>query len=221
MFIGHLALGFAAKKVTPQISLAMLLTAAQFPDVLWPVLVALGVEHVRIARGYTAFTPLEFVSYPYSHSLLLLVVWGVLLGLVTRQVVREKGVVLVIAALVVSHWVLDFVTHRPDMPLYPGSPRYGLGLWNSVAGTLAVELSMYAVGLWIYIRATRSRDPIGRWAFIALAVFLGVVYLGNVGSAPSSVRLLYIGALVGAAILTAWAWWADRHREPITWQTTK
>jgi hypothetical protein len=214
MFIGHLALGFAAKRASPRVSLAMLFAAAQLADIVWPVLVALGAEQVRIVPGFTAFTPLDFVSFPYSHSLVFLILWGVALGLVYRALTGDGKAVPVLAALVVSHWVLDFLTHSPDMPLYPGGRRFGLGLWNSVPGTLIVEGSMYAVGLWVYTRTTRARDGIGRWGFFSLAAFLVVVYLANIGNAPPSVRAIYIPLMVGIAVLTLWSWWADRHRTP-------
>jgi membrane-bound metal-dependent hydrolase YbcI (DUF457 family) len=215
MFIGHLALGFAAKPVAPRVSLAVLFAAAQLADLLWPVLVALGVERVRIDPGNTAFTPLDFVSYPYSHSLVMLVVWGVVLAaLHGRGVSRDRRTFAVLVALVVSHWLLDFVTHRPDMPLYPGSPTVGFGLWNSVGGTLVVELAMYGAGLWVYLRATRPRDAIGRWALGALAAFLIVVYAANVaGPPPPSVTAIWTVGIAGGAILIAWSWWADRHRD--------
>jgi hypothetical protein len=212
MFIGHLAVGLAAKRVLPHASLAVLLAAAQLADLLWPVLLALGLEQVRIDPGNTAFTPLDFVSYPYSHSLLLLVVWGVVFGLVYRRVTDARHAVAVITALVVSHWVLDVVTHRPDMPLYPGGTRLGLSLWNSIPSTLAVELGLYAAGVAIYVHATRARDAIGRWVFLALAVFLPLAYVAAIGSVPPSLQALWVTALVGAAVLTAWSWWADAHR---------
>ena len=135
----HFALGFAAKRVVPRVSLAVLFTAVAWADLVWPVLVAAGIEQVRIEPGNTAFTPLNFVSYPYSHSLLTLVLWGALLGLIYRATTGKNGsTFVVLALLVVSHWVLDFLTHRPDMPLYPGGPKLGLGLWNSVAGTVLI-----------------------------------------------------------------------------------
>jgi hypothetical protein len=252
MFIGHIALGLAAKRAAPRVSLAVLLSAAQFADLLWPVLVAFGVEQVRISPGITAFTPLEFVSYPYSHSLLLLVIWGVVFGAVFDGMVRVKvaafatagksadtvgptgsadtigtsgqpavvfGVsrtFVILAALVVSHWLLDFVTHVPDMPLYPGGPKVGLGLWNSIAATMGVEIPMYVVGVWMYLRATRPRDRRGRWGFVGLAAFLGLAYVVNIVSPPPpTVTALWITALVAATALTLWAWWADRHREAI------
>src|SRR5215813_8438016 len=121
MFIGHFALGLAAKRATPRVSLAVLFAAAQLADVLWPIFVAVGLEQVRIDPGNTLVTPLDFVSYPWSHSLAMLLVWGAAFGWLVAVGARREAFV-VIAALVVSHWVLDYVTHRPDMPLYPGGP---------------------------------------------------------------------------------------------------
>jgi membrane-bound metal-dependent hydrolase YbcI (DUF457 family) len=216
MFIGHIALALAAKRATPRVSLAMLLIAAQWADVLWPVLVAVGIEQVRIEPGNTAFTPLNFVSYPYSHSLAALVVWGIVIGAAYRGIAGGRRTFWVLAALVVSHWVLDYVTHRPDMPLYPGGSKYGLGLWNSVPATMTIEGAMYGAGLLIYLRSTRPRDGIGRWAFLALAALLVVIYgFAAFGAPPPSINALWITALIGASVLTLWAWWADRHRQGI------
>lgn len=215
MFLGHIALGFAAKRVVPQISVAVLFTAAQFADVLWPIFVALGLERVRIDPGNTAVTPLDFISYPYSHSLLLLVVWGIAFGLVCRGSIGNGRTFLVIALLVISHWVLDYVTHRPDMPLYPGGPKLGLGLWNSIPATLTVECAMFLAGVWIYVTSTRARDRVGTFGFWSLVAVLVVAYLGALVGQPPSVRALYVTALIGAALLTRWSWWADRHRESL------
>ena len=214
MFIGHMAVGLAAKRVTPSVSLAVLLLAAQWADTIWPVLVGLGIEDVRIEPGNTAFTPLDFVSYPYSHSLLMLVVWGIVGGVTYRGIAGGRRTVWVLGALVASHWVLDYVTHRADMPLYPGGPKFGLGLWNSVPATLAIELAMYVAGLWIYTQCTRARDGVGRWGFLSLAVFLVLAYAANIlGGPPPSVMAIAVGGCAGAVVLIAWAWWADRHRE--------
>ena len=214
MFIGHIALALAAKRATPRVSLATLFLAAQWADVIWPIFLAIGIEQVRIQPGNTPFTPLDFVSYPYSHSLFALVVWGVLFGVVYRAVAGGRNTLWVLAALVISHWVLDWVTHRPDMPLYPGSAKYGLGLWNSVPATMVIEGLMYVAGLTIYLRATRARDRIGRWGFFSLAAALVVIYLASAfGPPPPTIQALWITALAGAALLTLWAWWADRHRD--------
>jgi hypothetical protein len=211
VFIGHFALGLAAKPLAPRLSLATLFGAAQLADLLWPALVALGVEQVRIVPGITASTPLDFVSYPYSHSLVMLVVWGVAFGLACRRVAGNGRVFIVIFLLVVSHWVLDVITHRPDMPLYPGGPKFGLGLWNHPAGTKVVEITMFGVGLWIYSRATTARDRVGRWAFWGLAAFLFVGFLAS-SAPPPSIAALWSAALLLGALTLAWTWWAERHR---------
>jgi len=214
MFIGHFAVGFAAKRVAPRLSLAALFAAVALADIIWPVLVALGLEQVRIDPGNTAFTPLDFVSYPYSHSLVFLCLWGILFGLVCARIVNDRRMLVVAAVLVVSHWVLDWVTHRPDMPVYPGSIKLGLGLWNSIPTTVAVEVVMFAAGVWIYARATRPRDAIGRRAFPAFVGFLLVAYVANIGSPPPSIGAIVAVGLVGTAALLLWAWWFDRHRIP-------
>ena len=215
MFIGHFAVGFAAKPAVPRLSLAVLFAAAQLADLLWPLLVALGVESVRIAPGDTAFTPLQFISYPWSHSLLLLLVWGVMFGVVVRTRRGNGNTILVLTALVLSHWLLDFMTHRSDMPLYPGGPKFGLGLWNSVRGTIAVELLMFAVGVWIYVRFTRPRDAIGRWALVSFVIVLLAIYAASAaGPPPPSVGAIVVVGVAGGALLLLWSWWFDRHRMP-------
>jgi hypothetical protein len=216
MFIGHFALGYAAKRWVPRLSLAVLFAAAVFADLLWPVLVALGIEHVRIVPGITASTPLEFISYPYSHSLLTLALWGALFGWVATRYFNLNARIapgIIVLLLVISHWVLDVVTHIPDMPLYPNGPKFGLGLWNSVPGTLAVETVLFAIGVWMYARVTKPRDAIGRWAFVGVTSFLFVGFVVNAnGTPPPSVTALWIMAL-GLGALTLWlAWFADRHR---------
>jgi hypothetical protein len=216
MFLGHLAVGLAAKKATPRVSLGMLLLAAQWADTLWPVLLLLGVEQVRIDPGNTAFTPLDFVSYPYSHSLAALAVWALVVGGAYRSIAGGRRTVIVLGSLVLSHWPLDYLTHRADLPLYPGGERYGLGLWNSVAATICLELVMFALGLFIYLRTTRARDAVGRWGFIALVVVLLAAYAANiVAGAPPSVTAIAVGAIAGAVVMTAWAWWVDRHRDVV------
>lgn len=216
MFIGHFAVGFAAKRAVPRVSLAMLFVAALFADILWPVLVLTGIEEVRIDPGNTVVTPLDFVSYPWSHSLLMLAVWGVLLGGAYRGIAGGRRSFVVLAALVMSHWVLDWITHRPDMPLYPDGPKYGLSLWNSVAGTVVVEVLLFTAGLFLYFRATRPRTGVGRWALLTLAVALVALYMVDMFAAapPPSVTAIGIVGLAGGGLLTAWAWWADRGREP-------
>jgi membrane-bound metal-dependent hydrolase YbcI (DUF457 family) len=213
MFIGHFAVAFAAKRAAPRVSLGTLFAATSLADLLWPVFVAIGLEQVRIDPGNTAVTPLDFVSYPWSHSLLLLVLWACLFALVHRLLMRRNGAAILLAFVVVSHWLLDYVTHRPDMPLYPGGPKYGLGLWNSVPATMIVECAMFAGAVWLYLRATRPDDWQGRWALGSLLLILLAAYGGNLfGPPPPSVQALTVVALIGGLLSIVWAAWADRHR---------
>ncbi len=195
MFIGHFALGYAAKRWAPHLSLAVLFAAAIFADLLWPVLVALGIEQVRIVPGITASTPLEFLSYPYSHSLLTLTLMGALFGwLAVRFTASAPSAPIApiapiapgiaVLLLVISHWVLDVVTHIPDMPLYPNGPKFGLGLWNSVRWTLATETVMFVLGVWIYARATKARNTVGMWAFVGVTAFLFAGFVVNANATP-------------------------------------
>ena len=213
MFIGHVAVGLAAKRVAPKTSLGLLVAAPLALDLLWPILVLAGVERVRIDPGNTAFTPLAFTSYPWSHSLLMSLVWSVLAGAAYWLWRHYRAGALVLAAGVFSHWVLDAVSHRPDLPLYPGSSTMvGLGLWNSVPATLVVECAIFAAGVWLYASRTKSNDRVGTYGFWAFVVFLAVVYAINVfGPAPPSVRAIGFAGLA-LWLLPVWAWWFDTHR---------
>jgi len=215
MFIGHFGVGLAAKRAAPEVSLGALFAASQLADLVWPTLVLLGVEEVRIAPGITRVTPLDFVSYPYSHSLATLCAWGLALGVAYVAAARRAWsarVIGVLAAVVVSHWVLDAATHRPDMPLVPGAgPRIGFGLWNSVPGTVVVEVAIFAIGVALYLGATggRPRRPAVFWSLIALLLIL---YAANlIGPPPPSPRAV-ASAAEAMWLLVAMAWWADRPR---------
>ena len=217
MFIGHYGLGLASKRIVPSVSLGTLFLACQFADLLWPTLVLAGLESFTIRPGITAVTPLDFEHYPFSHSLLALCVWGVLLGLIYRAVAGSSWRTLVVLfALVVSHWVLDVVVHRPDMPLAPGlGLRLGLGLWNSVPGTLAVEFLLYAIGVLAYLKSTVARDRIGSLALWALLLFLAIVELANVFGPPPPSVLAVTWSAQAMWLLVAWGYWVDHHRDPI------
>lgn len=189
----------------------MLLAAAYWLDMVWPVLVLAGIEHVRIDPGNTAFTPLDFFDYPWSHSLVAALGWSVVFGLACLR--GGKRVALLAGLLVFSHWVLDFVTHRPDLPLWPGGPMFGLGLWNSVAATIVIESAMFGAGVLIYALATKPRNLRGVLAFWGLVFFLGAIYVANVfGPPPPNVTAIGTAGIAGAVLFTAWSWWADRNR---------
>jgi hypothetical protein len=212
VFIGHFGVGLGAKALAPKASLGSLFLASQFIDLLWPTLLLLGVERVRIEPGATAVTPLDFEHYPVSHSSVAVIVWAVAFALVYQLIRRYPRGALVLGALVISHWLLDLIVHRPDLPLYPGSTRVGLGLWNSLWATLATELAIFATGVWLYLRTSEAIDQTGKWALWSLLAFLLLVYFANLfGPPPDSVTAI---ALAGHAqwLLVVWGYWVDRHR---------
>jgi hypothetical protein len=217
MFLGHFALGFAAKPLQQgMVSLGTLFFACQFADLLWPVLVLTGVERVSVDPGNTAFTPLNFEFYPYSHSLVMLLLWGGFVGFVYVAFRHVAGAVSLLGGLVASHWFLDLVVHRPDLPLAPWiDVLHGHGLWNSVPGTLIAELGMFAVGIGIYVRATQPRDRRGTIALWSLVgVFVAVYLAAAFGPPPPSSTAVAVTALL-MWLFVGWGYYIDRHREPV------
>ena len=213
MFIGHFAVALAAKRAAPRVSLGILFAASQLIDLVWPVFLLLGWERVRIAPGDTAFTPLDFEHFPWTHSLAAVLVWSVVATLSYTWLRKDRGGAIVVGMLVASHWLLDFVTHRADLPLYPGDPRrVGLGLWRSVPATLLLESLLFLGGVLVYASATRATDRTGRLAWWTLVVFLVVIHLANAfGPPPPSVGAVAWAGLA-AWLIPFWAAWADRHR---------
>lgn len=216
MFIGHYAAGFGAKAAQPRVSLGTLFLAAQFSDLLWPVLLLFGLETVEIVPGITTVTPFDFVHYPISHSLLAVIGWSLLLGGVYWWVRRSTRGAVVVGLVGMSHWVLDLIVHRPDLPLYPGeSPLLGLGLWNSVVGTVLVEGLLFVFGAALYLRMTAARNRVGSYALWVLIGFLLVVYAGNLlgPPPPNTSAIVWAGLLQWGVV--AWAYWIDWNRSGV------
>lgn len=213
MFIGHYAVAFAAKKATPNVSLGLLFLSAQFVDLLWPLLLLLGFEHVRIDPGNTVLTPLDFYDYPFSHSLVAAIVWSLIFGTLYYGFRHNKKESAVLGICLFSHWALDFITHRPDLPLAFGNDVFfGLGLWNSPLFSMIIELFLFVLGIILYITTTRSQDRIGDYGFWTLVSFLLLIYIGNfIGPPPPDEFAI---AVVGNAawLFVFWAYWVDRHR---------
>jgi len=216
VFLGHFGIGFGAKVAAPRVSLGTLFLAAQFVDLLWPTLLLVGFEKVVISPGITRVTPLDFTDYPITHSLLLSLIWALLFGAAYYLLRKYPKGAWVCGAAVLSHWVLDLLTHRPDLPLVPGgATRVGLGLWNSLPATLVLELGIFAIGVWLYLRSTRALDRTGTVALWALVGFLLISYFSNLfGPPPPNVAAL---AWVGQTqwLLVIWAYWIDRHRAAV------
>ncbi|WP_300542151.1 hypothetical protein [Maricaulis sp.] len=175
MFVGHYGPALAGKAVAKSVPLWTLFFAVQLVDVAWGIFVANGIEHVRIVPGFTEANPLDLYDMPLTHSLPGALVWSVGAGLVyaiwARSQKRLGGVV--IAAAVFSHWLLDLIVHVPDLPLWPGGPEVGLGLWNNYPLALTAEMAVLVAGLFLYLRVTEAKNATGRiwpWAFLALLV---------------------------------------------------
>lgn len=215
MFIGHFGVAFGVKRVVPEVKLGTAILATAFLDVLWPFFVAAGIEVVKIVPGATDFTPLRFVSYPFSHSLAMVILWSGLFALAYVFSGGSRRAAFWLGLVVASHWFLDLIVHEPDLQLFPEIDLYvGLSLWDSVIGTLIVEGLIFFGGLALYLSATRPRDRIGTWSLVGLVALLLVAYVASAfGPPPPSVTAIVISALVGTAVTLVWAYWVDRHRE--------
>ena len=215
MFIGHYAVALGAKKFSPQVSLGVLFLACQLADLIWPSLVLVGLESFTIEPGITAMTPLNFLHYPYSHSLIALALWGTMFAVI-YMLLQRAGVraAIVIALLVISHWVLDALTHRADMPItLDESILIGVGLWNFPVLAVTSELLLFAIGVWIYNRHTVAVNRKGNIGFWALVIFLLVVYAANLlGPPPPSVTAVAWSAQA-LWLVVLWGFWVDHHRK--------
>jgi hypothetical protein len=213
VFLGHFGVGFGAKAAAPKTSLGTLFLAAQFVDLLWPTFLLVGLETVEIAPGITTVTPLDFTNYPITHSLVAALLWASLFAAAYYLLRRYPKGAWICGAAVLSHWLLDLLTHRPDLPLAPGTEaRAGLGLWNSLPATLVVEFAIFAIGVWLYLRSTRALDRSGSVALWSLVGFLLFIYLSNIFGPPppSTAAIAWVGQTQW--LLVIWAFWIDRHR---------
>ena len=219
MFIGHFGVGLAAKKFAPDASLGWLIGAPLLLDLIWPIFLLLGWETVEINPDASAVTPFDFVNYPISHSLLTAAAWAALGGALYWTINRYQRGVIAIAVGVVSHWALDVVVHVPDLPLYPGGPKFGFALWNSVPGTLIAEASIFATGICIYGRSTRPTSKTGHWGWWAFVGFLILVFSANLlGPPPTRVEEVAFVTLA-LWLMPIWAWSFDRHRVAVLHET--
>ncbi|HEY0679840.1 MAG TPA: hypothetical protein VGD17_16265 [Chitinophagaceae bacterium] len=213
MFLGHFALGFAAKKVSSKPSLGTLFMATQFIDLLWPFLLIFGFETIRIEPGNTAFTPINFVSYPYSHSLMAVLIWGLLFGVIYYMIRKDLKSAVLLGALVLSHWFLDLIAHRPDLPItFSEQTKVGLGLWNYKTATLIIELLVFAAGILIYTSVTKAKNNTGRYALWGLVAFFVIIYFMNAYSdPPPDVKAIgYVG--LAQWLFVFWGYWIDKNR---------
>lgn len=214
MFLGHFGVAFGLQKAAPETKLWVLILAATFLDLLWPVFLLLGLEKVEIVQGITKITPLNFSYYPFSHSLLAVLAWSAAFGLVYLAATRYGRGAIAVFLAVASHWFLDLAVHRPDLPLiFSQKYLYGFGLWNFPLITFCLEFSILFFGLYLYLKSTRAADRTGRYSLYTFVAFLAIIYLANVfGPPPQNAKLIgYVGN--AGWLLVLWAFFIGRHRE--------
>lgn len=214
MFIGHFGVGLAAKKAAPKPSLGTLFFASQFIDLLWPLFLIFGIEKVNIDPGNTLVTPLDFIHYPYSHSLVAVLIWALIFGVIYFLIKKDVKISVWLGFLVLSHWILDFITHQPDLPLLIGSnsPLVGLGIWNSVIATIIIEGGIFILGVYFFMKTTNAKNKTGLYSFWSLIIFLILMYIINlIGPPPESVDAIgYLG--LSQWLIIAWAYWIGKNR---------
>jgi hypothetical protein len=219
MNIGHYGVSLALKKADKKISLGLLFFAAQFIDILWAVLVLLGIERAEIVPGITVANPIDYVYYPFSHSLVASLLWSGAVYILFRILPAKSGsqqskVALVMAVAVLSHFFLDLLIHRPDLPVSVGdSPTLGLGLWNFVLASYVVEGLIFFGGLWVYMRVTTGATFAGKYGMLIFAAFLFITNLLNLFSTPPpDSQTLAVFSLTTYLLSIGIAFWLDRKR---------
>lgn len=216
MFIGHFAVGLASKRLAPRTNLALLLMAPLFLDLLWGIFIVAGLEDVEIdPHASSLFLRLVLPHMPWSHSLVMALVWSAALGAVAVFAGDGRRGAAVVGAGVFSHWFLDWVTHLTDLQIVPGSEvRVGLGLWRSLASTVIVESLMFLAAVWIYLGVTRARGLAGKISIGVLVAFLAATYVLILFDPPTSAGVV-IKAVVATWIVVPWAWWIERTRSVV------
>jgi len=214
MFVGHYGVSFAARaRLGTRVPLWVWFIAVQWMDVVWSVLVLLGVEKLHIVPGFTEANALDLYYMPYTHGLPGSILVSLALGIIVASFVSRDRVktCFLIAGASFSHWVLDFVVHTPDLPLYDNSAKVGLGLWRHVIFSFPLELIVLGLGAWIYARSVTFASAKGRYVFWGFVVFLAAMQVyANFGPPPSSPEAMAIIALAFYAVLAALAAIAER-----------
>lgn len=218
MFIGHYGPSFACKAWKPVVPLWVLFVAVQLVDIVWAVLVLLGIEKVRIVPGITATNPFDLYYMPFTHSLPGAIFWSVGAAVVYRAVApaQKWAAAAIVGVAVFSHWALDLVVHRPDLPLYDDAYKVGFGLWNYPAIAFLLEIALLFGGIALYLRVTEPIDVIGRYGMTVLGLF-AVVLQAYVffGPPPVSDTAFALTALVLYFAFAVLVYWLEGKRSSI------
>ena len=214
MFVGHYGPAFAAKAVAKPIPLWLLFVAVQFMDIVWSILVLLGVEKLRIVQGFTASNPLDLYYMPYTHGLIGSLVLCALLGGISEYFLPQKGrTFLIVGACVFSHWLLDLIVHVPDLPLIGDRMKVGFGLWRWRDISLAAEFATLFAGFWAMLRYAPSPNRSSHIRLWSLAGWLVIAQIFNAFGPQPATPQIAAGMALGAYLIFAlFAWQVDRAR---------
>ena len=215
MFVGHYGVSYLANARKPGVPLWVLFLAVQFLDVLWGIFVLVGLEKVRIVPGITATNPLDLYFMPYTHSLIGALIWSLLAALAYHF--WRPGITggIVVGAAVFSHWLLDLIVHRPDLPLVGNRFKVGLGLWDVPAAALLLEVSLLLGGLALYLRTTHRVKSAGTIGFVVFSVVLiGIQVMVFFGSPSGSPAAAAVTALVAYGLFAGVVGWLETRRSP-------
>ena len=184
MFVGHYSVAFALKSEKNKIPLWVLFVAVQFLDYIWATLVLFGIEKLRVIKGFTAGSMLDSYFHPYSHSLVMAILWSVVAAIGYKAFCSRHGchytkyAALIVGLAVFSHWVLDLVAHPRDLAIYDDTWKVGFGLWNYRDPEFALEIGLLGAGILLYL--TRNVMPaVRRIAVIAFGVALVIIQIGD------------------------------------------
>ena len=184
MFVGHYSVAFAAKSDRNKIPLWVLFIAVQFLDYIWATLVLLGIEKLRVIKGFTAGSMLDSYFHPYSHSLIAAIAWSCVAGLAykifcsRRRFLYRKYAAFMVGAAVFSHWILDLIAHPRDLAIYDNTWKVGFGLWNYRDPEFALEIGLLGVGIMLYL-TRNAMLAIRKGAVITFGVALVVIQMGD------------------------------------------
>ncbi len=216
MFIGHYSISLLVKTAEKRLPLWLLFVSVQLVDILWGIFILLGIEHYRISPGITASLPFDLYYMPYTHSLVATVGWAVLVFVGYRWLAgtgegNRPAFFLALASL--SHWFLDFIVHRPDLPLYDDALKVGLGLWNYPMTALSLESGLFAGALWFFLRFDRGASRRARIGMVLFGLVIFAIHCVLLwGPLPMSTKAGAVNLFVIYLALAAIAFWLERKK---------
>jgi hypothetical protein len=212
MHVGHFAAGFLGKRVAPQLSLGTMILAAMLADFLWCIFMLAGLEKVQFKTALGAANYFQPIDITLSHSLVMIVVWAAIFAGIHFLWRRNKRPALLLFCLVLSHWPMDVIAHKPDMPWAPGVSQYlGLGLWTNIPATMIVEGGLWVIAILVFLRTIRWRKRLALLVFWPVILLITLIFYNNVaGPPPPNPQTAPVVSLVYFSLVVAWAYWVNR-----------